>query len=146
MRRVSKETLADYVRRVMRQKQLKLRDVERRSGGDITNGYISGIITGRISNLSLDKLKALAKGLGVDVHELFSAAVGEPLQDVDEAPSHSRPDFFWLLDVMQEAAKNPVILKVLQELLEMTQREREMVSKVNDAILKSRAPARRKRA
>ena len=66
MRRLGKEKLADYVRRAMKQKQLKLREVEKRSGGDITNGYISGIITGRISNVSVSKLQALAKG----VHEV----------------------------------------------------------------------------
>lgn len=143
MRRVGKERLADYVRRVVKQKQLKLRDVERRSGGDITNGYISGIITGRISNVSLGKLQALARGLEVDVHELFSAAVGEPPPDADTAASDSRPDFFWLLGILQEAAKNPTIVRLLQELMEMTPREREMVSKVSDAILKSRIPSRR---
>ena len=146
MRRVGKEKLADYVRRVMKQKQLKLRDVERRSGGDITNGYISGIITGRINNLSLEKLKALAKGLDVDVHELFSAAMGEPAQAADAPLTYSHSDLHWLLGVLQQAAINPVIMKMLQELVEMTPREREMVSKVSDAILKSRAPARRKRA
>jgi len=145
MRRVGKEKLADYVRRVMKQKQLKLRDVERRSGGGITNGYISGIITGRISNLSLDKLKALAKGLEVDVHELFSAAMAEPAQAAD-ALTYSHSDLHWLLGLLQEAAINPVIMKMLKELVEMTARERDMVSKVSDAILKSRAPVRRKRA
>jgi len=143
MRRVSKEKLADYVRRVMKQKQLKLREVEKRSGGDITNGYISGIITGRISNVSVSKLQALARGLEVDVHELFSAAVGGSPQEADAAASPSKPDLFWLLGVLQEAAKNPTILKVLQELMEMTPREREMVAKVSDAIFNSRTPARR---
>ena len=36
MRRLGKEKLADYVGRVIKQKQLKLRDVERRAGGKIT--------------------------------------------------------------------------------------------------------------
>jgi transcriptional regulator with XRE-family HTH domain len=143
MRRVGKEKLADYVRRVMRQKQLKLREVEKRSGGDITNGYISGIITGRISNVSVSKLQALAKGLEVDVHELFSAAVGGSSQEADEVAPRPQPDLFWLLGALQEAAKNPTILKVLQELMDMTPREREMVAKVSDAIFNSRTPARR---
>jgi len=143
MRRVGKEKLADYVRRVMKQKQLKLREVEKRSGGDITNGYISGIITGRINNVSISKLQALAKGLEVDVHELFSAAVGGSSQEADASASRSQPDLFWLLGVLQEAAKSPTILKVLQELMEMTPREREMVAKVSDAIFNSRTASRR---
>jgi transcriptional regulator with XRE-family HTH domain len=143
MRRVGKEKLADYVRRVMRQKQLKLRDVERRSGGGITNGYISGIINGRISNVSLVKLQALAKGLEVDVHELFSAAVGQPQQGGDARPANPHADLPWLLGVLQEAAANPLITKMLQDLVEMTPREREMVAKVSDAIVKSRTSSRR---
>lgn len=143
MRRAGKEKLADYVRRVVKQKQLKLREVEKRSGGEITNGYISGIITGRISNVSVSKLQALAKGLEVDVHELFSAAVGGSSKEADEAAPRSQPDPFWLLSVLQEAASNPTILKILQELMAMSQREREMVAKVSDAIFNSQTPARR---
>src|SRR5436853_5318040 len=138
MKRVGKETLADYVRRVMKQKQLKLREVERRSGGDITNGYISGIINGQISNVSVSKLQALAKGLEVDVHELFSAAVGATAQETDAASAYPHSDLHWILGVMRDAAMNPTIMKMLQELVEMTPREREMVAKVSDAILKSR--------
>lgn len=142
MRRLGKEKLADFVRRVMRQKQLKLRDVERRSGGEITNGYISGIINGRISNVSLSKLKALAKGLEVDVHELFSAAMDAP-QPADPAPSYAQPDMQLLLGIMQEVAVNPEMLKFLHELVQMSPRDREMVAKVSETILKNKRPARR---
>src|SRR5689334_20949278 len=120
MRRLGKEQLADYVSRVMKQKQLKLRDVERRSGGDITNGYISGIINGRISNVSLEKLKALAKGLEVDVYELFSAAMDEPRQLADAVSSYAQPDVLWLLGIMQEIA-----------------------ARVIESIIKTKRPARR---
>jgi transcriptional regulator with XRE-family HTH domain len=143
MRRLGKEKLADYVKRVMKQKQLKLRDVERRSGGEITNGYISGIINGRINNVSLEKLKALAKGLEVDVYELFSAAMDEPRQLADEVSSYAQPDVLWLLGIMQEIAATPELLKILHELVQMTPKDREIVVKVIESIGKTKRPARR---
>ncbi|HEV7844068.1 MAG TPA: helix-turn-helix domain-containing protein [Pyrinomonadaceae bacterium] len=144
MRRLGKEKLADYVRRVMKQKQLKLRDVERRAGGEITNGYISGIINGRISNISLEKLKALAKGLEVDVYELFSAAMDEPRQLAEEVSSYAQPDVLWLLGIMQEIAATPELLKILHELVQMTPKDREIVVKVIESIGKTKQrPARR---
>jgi transcriptional regulator with XRE-family HTH domain len=143
MRRLGKEKLPDFVRRVMRQKQLKLREVERRSGGEITNGYISGIINGRISNVSLGKLKALAKGLEVDVHELFSAAMDAPQSPADPAPAYAQPDMQLLLGIMQEVAVNPEMLKFLHELVQMSPRDREMVAKVSETILKNKRPVRR---
>lgn len=143
MRRLGKEKLADYVKRVMKQKQFKLREVEHRSGGEITNGYISGIINGRINNVSLDKLKALAKGLEVDVYELFSAAMDEPRQLADEVSSYAQPDVLWLLGIMQEIAATPELLKILHELVQMTPKDREIVVKVIESIGKTKRPARR---
>jgi transcriptional regulator with XRE-family HTH domain len=143
MRRLGKEKLADYVKRVMKQKQFKLREVEHRSGGEITNGYISGIINGRINNVSLDKLKALAKGLEVDVYELFSAAMDEPRQLADEVSSYAHPDVLWLLGIMQEIAATPELLKILHELVQMTPKDREIVVKVIESIGKTKRPARR---
>jgi len=143
MRRLGKEKLSDYVRRVIRQKQLKLRDVERRAGGEITNGYISGIINGRIKNVSLEKLKALAKGLEVDVYELFSAAMGEARPLTEEGTSYAQPDVLWLLGIMQEIAGSPELLKILHELVQMPAKDREIVIKVIESIGKTKRPVRR---
>lgn len=143
MRRLGKEKLADYVRRTIKQKQLRLRDVERRSGGEITNGYISGIINGRIKNISLEKLKALAKGLEVDVYELFSAAMDEPRQLAEQVSSYAQPDVLWLLGLMQEIATTPELLKILHELVQMPPKDREIVVRVIESIGNSKRPARR---
>ena len=143
MRRLGKEKLADYVRRTMKQKQLRLRDVERRSGGEITNGYISGIINSRIKNISLEKLKALAKGLEVDVYELFSAAMDEPRQLAEQVSSYAQPDVLWLLGLMQEIATTPELLKILHELVQMPPKDREIVMRVIESIGNSKRPARR---
>ncbi len=72
----SKQALSDYVEHVMKEKHLSRRDVKLRSGGEITDSYVSGIINGSAKNLSIEKLKALARGLRVRQMELIRVAFG----------------------------------------------------------------------
>ena len=46
-----KETLSEYVKRIMRQKNLTLRDIEENSDGEISNSYVSKILNGKAENL-----------------------------------------------------------------------------------------------
>lgn len=68
------ETLAEYVTRIMDEKGLKVADIERRSGGEIADSYITKIMRGTSKNPTIDKLKILAQGLGVDEDEIFQVA------------------------------------------------------------------------
>lgn len=76
MSQTKRANLADFVKRMRASKGLSLKDVVNRSGGNISNGYISKIETGDSANLSVDKLQALAKGLGADENEVFAIARG----------------------------------------------------------------------
>ena len=58
----------------MKEKQLTLADVELRAQGAISDSYICSIMNGDIRNVSIRKLKALARGLGVEEIHLLSAA------------------------------------------------------------------------
>jgi transcriptional regulator with XRE-family HTH domain len=78
MRKQGKGGLAELVSRVIREKELKLRDVASKSDGKIAQSYVSRIISGDVTNLSTDKLVALSRGLDIDPYELFSAATGLP--------------------------------------------------------------------
>src|SRR4051794_5488236 len=78
------ETLSQYVARIMQEKQLKMYDVEVRSGRRITDAYVGNILKGKARNPSVDKLQALAAGLGVDEDEIFRVARGLPLADMGE--------------------------------------------------------------
>ncbi|HEX6624046.1 MAG TPA: helix-turn-helix domain-containing protein [Pyrinomonadaceae bacterium] len=77
-RREQIEDLADYVRRVRYEKGLSQRDVEVRSGGGISKGYIGQIETREVLGHSVtpQKLQALAAGLGISEDELFAVARG----------------------------------------------------------------------
>jgi len=134
MRKFSGETLGSYVTRVIRQKQLKLRDVERRSQGQITNGYISGIMNDKIKNFSLDKLKALAVGLDVDPHAILDAALGEPRQMAFQGTDDAAPDAHWLLETMQAVVESPELMGILEELRAMSVTERETVLKAVQSL------------
>ena len=72
--------LSDYVNRVMKEKGLSGKDIERRSNGEITDSTISNIRAGRSLNLSLDTINALATGLDVNPVEVFLAASGEKVR------------------------------------------------------------------
>lgn len=66
----------EYVRQIRLDKNLSLADVEDQSLRSISRGYVNQIENGQISpkSISLEKLKALADGLGVIVDELVSRA------------------------------------------------------------------------
>jgi transcriptional regulator with XRE-family HTH domain len=78
-----KESLSDYVRRVMHESNLVLREVAARSGNKISAGYINDIIRQKTINPSVAKLKALAKGLGKPEEEVISIARGISMSDKD---------------------------------------------------------------
>lgn len=71
------ESLAEYVQRVRNEKSLSLMDVSRRSGGLIANAHISRIENGLVKSAGVEKLRALAKGLGVSEEEIFAVARGK---------------------------------------------------------------------
>jgi transcriptional regulator with XRE-family HTH domain len=73
---MERESLDRYVRRVLYEEGLTLSDVECRSEGEISDSYVSAIASGKIKNVTLEKLKALARGLGVTEAHLLSVACG----------------------------------------------------------------------
>lgn len=78
---MERETLADLVRRTRGEKRLSLREVSLRSGGEIANSHISRIENGESTNLTTEKLRALAKGLGLPEEEIFAVARGRSVSD-----------------------------------------------------------------
>ncbi|HLG17753.1 MAG TPA: helix-turn-helix transcriptional regulator [Blastocatellia bacterium] len=139
------EDLRSYVRRVMRQKGLTLRDIEHRSGERITDGYVSGIIAGTAKNPSVEKLKALADGLGVDVVELFNAACGAFDGSVDTYridTSHS----LMVLDMMQKIISDPQLMDLLHEVMNLGPEDRSLVMMMVRSIGQDARLARRREA
>jgi transcriptional regulator with XRE-family HTH domain len=103
----------DFVRQIRRQKGLSMGDVSRRSGR--FGKRISATHIGRIENnvtktVSVDRLKALAKGLGVPVMDLLARASGvvsstdseelSLLTRFRELPPNRRADVMDIVDML----------------------------------------------
>ncbi|HEY9285912.1 MAG TPA: helix-turn-helix transcriptional regulator [Pyrinomonadaceae bacterium] len=78
------ETLAEFVSRVRQERRLSLNDVVRQSGNQIANSHVSRIENGLTTNVTTEKLRALAKGLGVSEEEIFTVARGGKLITSDD--------------------------------------------------------------
>ena len=118
----AKHELGEYVKRVMKLKGLTQKDVQRMSGGRITDGYVASITTGRAKNLSVDKLRALADGLGVDTDELFHIACG--LRGLDGGGASNAPDSLMILETVQLAVMSPAVTQILSEVVRLSSEER----------------------
>jgi len=107
------DSLRAYVQEVMQQKNLKGVDVEANSGGTITNSYVSGILAGKNKRLSVEKVNALAKGLGVDSVEVFRAASGE---NIVTAPKETISVSF-LVSAVNRIVASPELVRIVQIVL-----------------------------
>jgi transcriptional regulator with XRE-family HTH domain len=140
-----KNDLGRYVRRVMKQKGLTLREIEMRSEGRITDGYISSIINGGPKNLTVEKIKALADGLSVDALELFEVACvgsqGSARGKAQVDPSHS----LMILRLMQEVAVSEELTELLQEAVQLPPEDRHMVLRTIRALNEAKSAGSRSR-
>ena len=145
MNKPGREDLGRYVRRTMSQKQLKVRDVELRSGGQISNGYVSGVMSGSVTNLSIEKVKALARGLGVDVHEVLDVICG-PRARAGAGPRSDSPQWLEFLDLMQRVVVSREMLEIVEEAVMLSPEERlivlKYVKKLNHSKNRSQAKSK----
>jgi transcriptional regulator with XRE-family HTH domain len=122
------EELSRYVKRVMADKKLSLRDVQRRSGDRITQGYVGAIVKGKYGNPTIQKLKALARGLGVDEEEVFRVARGA--SRAEKAKQGRDPgEVLEVLDLMKEVAQNAIVKTILEELVKLPPNPQKVVLK-----------------
>jgi transcriptional regulator with XRE-family HTH domain len=105
-----RETFGEYVARVMRQKGLNATDVERNSGDKIDRSHVSKIMRGVETNPSAKAMMALAAGLGVSPHEVFTAVTG---CSPDESQPGA-PDVREILSMMERVAMDPKLAEALR--------------------------------
>lgn len=144
MSKTSKLGLSRYVERVMKEKHLSRRDVKLRSGGEITDSYVSGIISGSAKNLSVDKLKALARGLRVREIELIRVAFGfsdEPVPHRVADQSHN----LLLLDITKKTVISNDVAEIVQEVIKLSPPERAVVLQYVKRVGRADRKAQRKR-
>jgi transcriptional regulator with XRE-family HTH domain len=132
------ELLGQYVKRIMEEKGLGLKDVQVLSGDTITDAYVANIVNGNAANPSVDKLKALALGLGVDEDELFLVArgisPGRPVAQKPADPSHTR----MILKLMEKVVMSPRLTRILQEVVKLSAEDQEEVKDFIESKQKSK--------
>ena len=116
------ESLSEFIRRIISQENLSQRQlVERaeRRGFKITQSYISQILSGTATNVTIEKLQALAAGLNRPEEELFDVARGGKTDDrvlLDATISSMLVKFRQLSD--QDRSEMTILLKALDREIE----------------------------
>jgi transcriptional regulator with XRE-family HTH domain len=137
----NKKALSKYIKRVMDYEGYRISDVWLRAAGDITESYIGEMLRGTASNPSVSKLKALARGLGVDATELFkvAAGIGEPettFGEIDVAHALS------ILDLIKRIIASPELSGLMMEIVALSQDDVPIASRsiksLNDAKRRER--------
>jgi transcriptional regulator with XRE-family HTH domain len=118
------EKLRAFVKKIMNEQGLSEWQIEKRSESRITDSYVKDIISGKAKSIGVDKLNALALGLGVDSVTLFKLASREdpryashswPTHGVAEAtdpwPSHE------LAGAIDKIVHSPELTEIVKKLL-----------------------------
>jgi hypothetical protein len=71
----------------------------------------------------VEKIKALAAGLGVDVDDLFHVACGLAEED-GQTKSSQAPDALMILETVQKAVMSPEVTEILHEVVCLSPEER----------------------
>lgn len=100
-----RETLAEYLKRVMREHKMKVSDLVAASG--LSQTYINRVLKGTQSNLTVETIAVLSQALHVDALELFSAAYGIETENKDI-------DVLVLVDTINKIILNPILVELVQ--------------------------------
>jgi transcriptional regulator with XRE-family HTH domain len=107
---IERETLSDFVRRVIKEKDLNYREVARRAG--VSHGKIGDVINKPEQDVGIGTLKAIAKGLGVPEDLLFEIAREMPAESGDQYKQSVFYELYQKLDQLDEYTKDHVITSV----------------------------------
>jgi len=126
----------------MKAKGFSARQVAERADDAITSGYVTGIRKGIAENPSVDKILALAKGMGVDAFELFAIACGLPERQAQLPIAKDRLDVLELLDLMRKVAVNPSLMKLIDNCSRLSAKEIEAVHNSTRRLLDAKRKPR----
>jgi transcriptional regulator with XRE-family HTH domain len=144
MSKMRKEGLSRYVDRVMKEKHLSRSDVKLRSGGEITDSYVSAIISGAATNLSVEKLKALARGLRVSEKKLVNVAFGHS-EESESDRTVDQSHHLMLLDVRNKSILSSDVAEIVQEIAKLPAAERAVVLRYVKRLSRARRKPQHRR-
>jgi transcriptional regulator with XRE-family HTH domain len=138
------ERLSRYVKKIMEEKHLTIRDVEIRSGGGIADAYVNQIINGKVKTPSAVKLAALAKGLGVSAFDVFSEAVILDVEDLKAIPKSDPWPARRLLRTIDKIVESDELTGIVQVLLELPSKDLQAVQKFINSLHKKKPNGKKK--
>jgi hypothetical protein len=111
------EKLRQFLQEEMQRQGLSEWQIQKRAGGEITDSYIKDILNGKTKSIGVDKLNALAKGLGADSMELFKLASGQGIvsKKKEQEPWTARG----LVRVIDRILESPDLIAILKSVLSM---------------------------
>lgn len=109
----SRKSLSQYLQLLMKERGLKLADIERKCKGKLSNSYLSKIVRGEAENLTIEAIDILAEGLDIDGYELFAIAYGKPPRKQGGA-TVSTIDPLLFVEAVQKLAVNPQLIEVIR--------------------------------
>jgi transcriptional regulator with XRE-family HTH domain len=139
----NKGRLSTYIREIMQQKGLSLRDIEMRSGARITDGYVADILRGTAANPSAEKIKVLAGALGVDAHTLFEVVCGPFEPGTAQPPGEYTTGTLEFLETMQKVAASTDLMKIVDEATQLAPEERAVVLRSMQSLNERRRKLKR---
>jgi transcriptional regulator with XRE-family HTH domain len=118
-------TLSEYLKGQIKEKNLTAKEIERRSGGKVTDTHIGAILAGKTKNPTVKIIVGLAEGLDVDPVEVFKVATGVGVHQelwtphslartIDTLVDNSELGRLVQLLVKQKPAKVKALLKTLE--------------------------------
>jgi len=113
-----RETLAEYLKRVMHERKMKVADLQAASG--LSQTYINRLLKGTQSNLTIETIAVLSQALNVDGFELFAAAYGK-------APEKINVDLLVLADTINKIILNPMLVELVQNTAKLKSKKHQQV-------------------
>ena len=130
------ETLSQYLKRILHQRNLIPKEAAKKCG--ITDSYLGRIIKGQGGKHSLETILALADGLELDPHEVFSVATGRPRQS-----ESGLVDPLFVIDLIQRILLEPRGLEILERWVRLTEQDKERLIEFIE-FLNERQPKKKK--
>jgi transcriptional regulator with XRE-family HTH domain len=113
-----RETLAEYLKRVMHERNMKVADLQAASG--LSQTYINRLLKGTQTNLTIETIAVLSQALNVDGFELFAAAYGK-------APEKTNVDLLVLADTINKIILNPMLVELVQNTAKLKSKHQQAV-------------------
>jgi transcriptional regulator with XRE-family HTH domain len=132
------ETLAQYLDRNLKQRNLKPVDVAEITG--LSASYISRVIKGQKKNMTIETISILVEKLELDPIELFTAAYGKPVRVTEGING------VLLADTIQRLVLNPDLIEVVQNIGRLpAKQQKTIIGTMRLMGLKSHRAKKRKR-